>query len=172
LLQRAQAHVFEALHTLTGQIEGREKKLAQDFFTNAINVLSPDMEQLTFQATLPERVECLGWIKDENVVPSVIRSHAVAVLPSLEEGQALFVWEALASGLPCIVTKETGAIFTEGKEGFYVPARDSKKLAESIQYYYDNPSEVSKMGKAARVFAEEHPWERFRKELLEELENV
>jgi len=58
----------------------------------------------------------------------------IFALPSLEDGFARTVTEALSCGLPVITTLNTGAseYITEGKNGSVVPIRDPQKLADAI----------------------------------------
>jgi glycosyltransferase involved in cell wall biosynthesis len=53
----------------------------------------------------------------------------------LEDGFARTVTEALASGLPAVVTPHTGArdFLVNGKNGYIVPIRDAAAAAEAIQ---------------------------------------
>ncbi len=53
----------------------------------------------------------------------------VFVFPSLFEGSAVVTYEALACGLPCIVTPRPGSVVRDGVEGLIVPARDVEALA-------------------------------------------
>ncbi|WP_051621095.1 glycosyltransferase family 4 protein [Leeuwenhoekiella sp. MAR_2009_132] len=56
-------------------------------------------------------------------------------LPTIEEGLALVIGEALSYGLPVITTVNSGAseIMSEGREGFIVPIRDVSSLASKIK---------------------------------------
>lgn len=90
----------------------------------------------------------------------------VFVFPSLEEGSALANYEAMASGLPSIVTFNAGSIARDGKEGFIVPIRDVKSLKKKILYFYNNPSEVKRMGANARKLVEKYTWENYGKNLI------
>ncbi len=85
----------------------------------------------------------------------------VFVFPSIEEGSALVSYEAMASGLPVIVSYNTGSVARDGVDGYVVPIRDVGVLAEKIQYFYDNPSEVARMGANARMQAEKYSWDRY-----------
>lgn len=60
---------------------------------------------------------------------------SVYVLPSFEEGMARSGIEALASGLPCIVTEETGLtdLMTSGEEGWIVESGNVEQLAETLR---------------------------------------
>lgn len=75
----------------------------------------------------------------------------VYVLPSLLEGLARTGLEAMASGLPVIVTRETGLtdFVTDGIEGWIVPARDPDALADRLRWCASNPDAVKAAGNAA-----------------------
>jgi glycosyltransferase involved in cell wall biosynthesis len=57
----------------------------------------------------------------------------VLVLPSIVEGSALVTYEALASGVPVIVTPNSGAWIENGIEGFIVPSCDAEALSAAIE---------------------------------------
>jgi glycosyltransferase involved in cell wall biosynthesis len=63
-----------------------------------------------------------------------LRGADIFVLPSLEEGLARTALEALACGLPVIVTPNTGAdeLVTAGVNGEIVPIRDPNAIAAAI----------------------------------------
>ena len=48
-------------------------------------------------------------------------SADVFVFPSLFEGSAVVTYEALAAGLPSVVTPSAGSVVRDGVEGFIVP---------------------------------------------------
>ena len=70
----------------------------------------------------------------------VSRSHVqeyymnadVFVLPSLCEGSATVIYEAMSFGLPIITTNNSGSIIENGNEGFIVPEHDHQKITDSI----------------------------------------
>lgn len=102
---------------------------------------------------------------------SALRMHYqnadVFVLPSLVEGFARVVLEAMACGTPCIVTPNTGHEQTvdEGIDGFVVPVRDIDALENRLMQLYENPALNSDMGKAARKKAEQHSWQHYQERL-------
>jgi glycosyltransferase involved in cell wall biosynthesis len=63
-----------------------------------------------------------------------LRSADLYVLPSLEEGLARSITEALACGLPAIVTPNTGVadFIREGENGSVVPIRNPQAIADAI----------------------------------------
>lgn len=87
---------------------------------------------------------------------------SVLVLPSVEDGFGLVVLEAMASGIPAIVSQNVGAkdCLTDTKDGFVVPAQDPDALIERINYLYCNQQKLKEMGQAARLKAQRYPWER------------
>ena len=98
---------------------------------------------------------------------ALYNSADLFVFPSLEEGKALVVGEAMACGLPVVVTPQSGWEIESGEQGFTVPIRRIDVLKDAIGYIYDNPSDRKQMGEAARKYAEEHTWDRYQKELVE-----
>ena len=77
---------------------------------------------------------------------------SVFVLPSLEDSFGKVIVEAMACGLPAIVTTNTAAedVVSEGKDGFIVPIRDVEALKEKILYLYENQSICKEMGRRAK----------------------
>ena len=105
------------------------------------------------------------WVPDEQV-PEYYRSNSVFVLPTLEEGQALVVLEAMASGLAVITTKESGAPIESGHNGIIVPSRDVNAIKDAISRLYADPKEVERLGINARETVETMTWERFGEGIL------
>jgi len=87
------------------------------------------------------------------------------VLPSLVEGSALVIYEALASGLPVITTPNSGSVVRDGIEGLIVPPRDVNALRQSIQKLAVNAELRRVMGLAARRRAEEYSWSKYHQRL-------
>jgi glycosyltransferase involved in cell wall biosynthesis len=80
------------------------------------------------------------------------------VLPSLEDGFGFVVGEALASGLPAIVTDACGSaeLIQPGATGWVVPAGDVAALASALAAAARGRSELAAMGQRARVAVEAH----------------
>jgi hypothetical protein len=73
------------------------------------------------------------------------RQADVFVLPTLSDGFALTQLEALAHGLPLIVTPNCGRVVEEGKTGFIIPSRDPQALAEAILRFMRNRDLIHQM---------------------------
>ncbi len=87
------------------------------------------------------------------------------VYPSLHEGSALAIYEALASGLPVIATPNSGAVLRHGREGLLVPAAESEALAVAIRALADDEPRRRAMALAARRRAEDFSWQHYRARL-------
>lgn len=100
-------------------------------------------------------IEYLGETKD--VRPYFAQSH-VFVLPSFyREGLPRTILEAMATGRAILTTDNVGCRepIVEGENGWLVPVRDSKALAEKMMWFIDHPEQVESMGLASRKMAED-----------------
>jgi glycosyltransferase involved in cell wall biosynthesis len=77
---------------------------------------------------------------------------SVFVLPSIDDGFALVINQAMACGLPVISTFNTGGseVVRDGIDGFIIPIRNIEALKEKILYLYNNPDVCKKMGESAK----------------------
>ncbi|MEX0921657.1 MAG: glycosyltransferase family 4 protein [Rhodovibrionaceae bacterium] len=94
-------------------------------------------------------------------IHEVFRDADVFVYPSLHEGSALAVYEALASGLPVVATHNTGAVIADGQEGFLVPIRDPEAIAAALRRLCAEGALRARMAEAARRLAETYTWRRY-----------
>jgi glycosyltransferase involved in cell wall biosynthesis len=80
---------------------------------------------------------------------------SVLAHPSLAEGWGYAVTEAMASGLPVIVTSWTGAseAVEEGRNGYIVPPADVDALAERLVHLARHPALLRELGQHARKTA-------------------
>jgi len=120
----------------------------------------PDSE-LVFMGTVSEDIKGIlkqygGGCLVKHIPHFELYKHysqgSVFVLPSIEEGLARVLFEAMACGLPVIATPNTGAedIIENGKQGFIVPIRDVEALKEKILYLYEHQDIAKQMGQLAK----------------------
>jgi glycosyltransferase involved in cell wall biosynthesis len=107
-----------------------------------------------------------------SALAALFASADLFVLPSLAEGSALVTYQALASGLPCIVTPEAGSVVRDGIEGFVVPSRDSGALQNRIELLCRDAVLRQRMARAALARGREFTWHRYHRELASAIEKA
>ncbi len=122
--------------------------------------VAPDAAGVLGRARVP--VRRLGRLSHADLA-GAYRSASVFVLPSVEEGLALVILEAMASGLPVVVTPNTGAedLMTHGREGLIVPARDPDALSRALRALYEDDDRRRAMGEAAADRARAWTWDAY-----------
>lgn len=98
----------------------------------------PDTRDLVFLGTLPR----------ERMAQEYARADMFC-LPSLAEGSASSIYEAMASGLPVITTSSSGSVVEDGVEGFIVPERDPVALADAMLKIFNDRDLRQRLSAAA-----------------------
>lgn len=96
-----------------------------------------------------------------------MRQHDVLVLPTLYEGLALVLLEAMACGLTVVTTPHSGLgdLIQNGREGFVVPIRSAEAIREHLKLLAADEALLQRMRNAALGWSREHSWRRFREEI-------
>lgn len=117
---------------------------------------------------LPEGVETTGVLKGAALAEEYRRAD-IFVLPSVEDGFGLVVSEAMAAGLPVVVSENAGSadLVEENVNGFVVLARDVEQLADRIELLVQDGDLRQRMGRAARQSVQRRTWNAYGAELLE-----
>jgi glycosyltransferase involved in cell wall biosynthesis len=111
-------------------------------------------------------VEVTGWLPPHEVRAWLLRAH-VYVQPSRWEGLALPLLQAMAAGVPCVVTDVVGNRDAVLHNVTGLVAQDVAGLALRIKTLLDAPSRAKALADAARRHANrQFAIERFRGELL------
>jgi glycosyltransferase involved in cell wall biosynthesis len=93
-------------------------------------------------------------------LPALYHRADVLVLPTLIEGMPLVVLEAMACGIPVVVTPNgPGDLVRDGVEGFVVPIRDPEAIALRLEQLYQDPKLREQMGREARQQALRFSWD-------------
>jgi glycosyltransferase involved in cell wall biosynthesis len=99
-------------------------------------------------------------------MPARMAAADVFVFPSLFEGSAVVTYEALACGLPGIVTPDAGSVVRDGVDGFLVPPRDVETLAARMERLGADPALRAALAASARARALEFDWPRYHAALI------
>ena len=118
------------------------------------------------QALRAAGVEITGWLGPGDVQAQLARAH-VYVQASRWEGMALPLLQAMAVGLPCVVTDAVGNRDTIAHGTTGLVARDLSSLALHLKSLLVEPQRAQALGEAAQLEARQrfHP-SQFRRSLL------
>lgn len=92
---------------------------------------------------------------------AALSAASLYVSPSYSEGFSMSILEAMASGLPCVIT--TGCNFPEAEsaQAAYVTRIDADAIAKALIQCLDDPEGSKAMGKRARQLVIDHySWEK------------
>ena len=114
----------------------------------------------------PAGVTVLGSLPQAEVAARFAAADCL-VLPSRNESFGMVVPEALAAGLPVLVSDRVGAaeLVQEGKNGWVVPAGDAGALAERMLDAVRNRDDLRRMRTACRQSAAACNWSVYRERL-------
>jgi glycosyltransferase involved in cell wall biosynthesis len=107
-----------------------------------------------------DQVEFLGRVGHAEM-PARLAAADVFVFPSLFEGSAVVTYEALACGLPSVVTPSSGSVARDGIEGLVVPPGEVEPLARAIETLGLDANLREHMTRAARQRALDFTWPRY-----------
>ena len=99
------------------------------------------------------------------------RQSHVFVFPTLVEGMPLVVLEAMACGVPVIVTANGPAdIVRDGVDGFIIPQRSAEAVHEKLDLLYRDRERCAAMGRNAARRAREFSWQAYAAKVLHQLD--
>jgi sugar transferase (PEP-CTERM/EpsH1 system associated) len=113
----------------------------------------PELEKLKAYAAASEaltgRVIFAGA---SDRIPELLNAMDIFVLPSICEGMSNTILEAMASGLPVIVSRVGGnpGLVQDGRTGWLFTPQDSETLAELLVQLSDSPGQRREFGEEAR----------------------
>jgi glycosyltransferase involved in cell wall biosynthesis len=110
-------------------------------------------------------VELVGSVPHAAILKHLAWADAF-VLPSLCEGSATVIYEALSASLPVICTENCGSIVRAGIDGFIVPVRDSDAIAQAILRLAREPELRRQMAENASRRALEYDFRAYGRSLL------
>jgi len=99
----------------------------------------------------------IKWLDFQEDIKSVLeQSHIIAFPSYYREGVPKSLIDTCAVGRPIVTTNSIGCkdVVDDGVNGFLVPIKDSKALAEKLRILIEDKALRVRMGRAARVKAE------------------
>jgi glycosyltransferase involved in cell wall biosynthesis len=124
---------------------------------------------------LTSRVAFYEFVSQEQLL-ELYKISDVYVLPTLYDTFGLTVLEAMAIGLPVIVSKRAGAsellINTDIEEYFVLNEISAESIRKRLELFMSDEALKRKLGRIARKIAEEWSWQRTAEETLKIYEEV
>jgi sugar transferase (PEP-CTERM/EpsH1 system associated) len=110
-----------------------------------------------YAAASPELTGHVTFCGASGRIPELMNAMQVFVLPSICEGMSNTILEAMASGLPLVVTRAGGnpELVVDGSIGFLFPPSDFPALAQHLEMLAESPDLRRSFGEAARLRAVE-----------------
>jgi glycosyltransferase involved in cell wall biosynthesis len=126
-----------------------------------------ELQALATKLEVESHVRFLGRISSSDT-PAYYQRARVFILPSANEGMSNALLEALAAGLPVVVTDTGGSseLVENGKNGFVIP-RTTEAIVSAVKKLLENEETRIKMGKVSRARAEAQSWDSVAKQYVE-----
>jgi len=152
--RKGQHHLIRTLHQL--QEQGIDATLDLIGAGDAQTAL----QQLSERLGVGERIHFLGYVPREQIAEYYAAAD-VFVLPSFNEGMSVATLEAMASGLPLVVTRTGGTteLVLEGVNGFTFSWGDVDGLTSHLRRLARDRDLIKRMGAASRHRAGMFTWD-------------
>jgi glycosyltransferase involved in cell wall biosynthesis len=102
-------------------------------------------------------------------VQEEFRRADIFVLPTLAEGMALVHLEAMACGVPVITTPHCGSVVRDEVDGFIVPIRDARALADRVELLIRDRALRETVSISARSRVKLYTWRMYGRRLMSNL---
>jgi glycosyltransferase involved in cell wall biosynthesis len=154
--QKNQERVVQALARLKA-----EGKLPPSFLLllagrSSSRRLARKIEGLVARAGLSEQVRFLGVVRE---MQELYWASDVMLMPSLTEGSSLAAFEAMAAGLPVLISRRgnTDGAIVEGQHGWQIADSDTASITQALSAVIAAPAdERRRLGRQGRARVEEH----------------
>jgi glycosyltransferase involved in cell wall biosynthesis len=115
----------------------------------------PQRRALEAQARQLGIAGCVRFLGYRGDVAALLQASDVFVLASRYEAMPMTILEAMAAGLPVVVTDvgEAARLVEHGVSGLVVPSEDPPALAAALEQLLDDPEKCRQMGQAAKQSA-------------------
>ena len=128
--------------------------------------LKEQYEEQVKKLGLQYYVQFLGYRRD---IPELLKISDVAVASSRREGLPVNVMEAMATGLPLVVTNCRGQreLICDGENGFIVGIDDTEGFANAVEELYKSRETRRKFGKRSNEFSKSYSLDKVMQEMEE-----
>lgn len=128
-------------------LEALNELHAMDWQLHIAGTIEPEIMKTYGHMLSSTRVSYLGNLSRRELSETMADAD-LFVFPSLAEGSARVVFEALACGLPVVTTPNAGSVVEHGVHGWLVSPGDPKSLGEALRVAMAHRPALRSMGKA------------------------
>lgn len=119
--------------------------------------LTEEVREVCGDSLADPSIRCLGHVTD---VAAILREANAFVLPSFEEGSPLATYEAMAMGLPCLVSPMGGGgVVRDGVEGLVREPTDADGWVDALRTLHGQAGLRQRLGQAAFENAQGYTWQ-------------
>jgi len=157
-----------------GRVEPKKnvRRIVEAFFAAALSrrlphdlvLAGPDenpraLDRFLDHLGFASRVRRLGYVPEDRL-PSVYAAADLLLLPSLAEGFGFPLLEAMASGVPCVISQDEALAELAAGAAIKVPADRLERLREAIERVLTTPALAAELREKGLGRAREFTWER------------
>jgi len=162
-LHRRYEDVIRAVQLLVDRGYDATLSLVGNYTTNyEYRAYQKRLQRLVEDLGLKDRVTFFGEVSEDDLRRSY-HTHDIYVSPNHLQSWGLAVFEAMASGMPVIVSRTAGAseVLTHGENALIVDPKSPEQIAQAIERLGGDSLFYVKMANAGRKFVEtQMSWER------------
>jgi len=125
-----------------------------------------DLNRTIANLNLKNRVVMPGFVKDEDL-PYIYNKAALFVYPSLYEGFGLPPLEAMACGVPVVVSNNSSLPEVVGKAALIIEAQNEEQLARAMKRVILKPKLRQKLVEQGYLQAKKFSWKKAAQETLQ-----
>lgn len=115
------------------------------------------LKRLVSALDVSSKVEFKNYIAHDSI-NEIYHNSDVFILPSLSEGMNNAALEAMACGLPVVLTDTGGSAELVNGNGFIIGKKDHLSIARALQKFLQDRELIGQMGKRSREIAESMSW--------------
>jgi glycosyltransferase involved in cell wall biosynthesis len=157
------------------------KRKGVHLISNVANRLQHLSIEWVFVGSKDDAFDCINGLPNSRYIPYLqhdklvkeLHGSDIFVLPSYLDSWGMVVIEAMACGLPVIVSENTGAKdAVTDDSGFVIPIDDEDALMDKILYFYYNTAEIERMGKNAARVVQKYTWDNYYKQVNDFIDTI
>lgn len=119
-----------------------------------------------------DNVKFVGHVV-QNELKEFLKKADIYLFPSLSEGCASSAMEAMAAGLPVVVTEETGLPVENDIDGIIIPSKSTDEIVRAVIRLSEDSAKRKYLGiNAAQKIQKDFTWERYAEQVVEVYKSV